>query len=69
MARRNFRDFEAAYLHLVIEDGIANYRLVDDGRKINGKVEIRKGVEAGDEVAITSFVRLMNGKAVEVVNE
>ena len=53
----------------VIEDGIANYRLVDDGRKINGKVEIRKGVEAGDEVAITSFVRLMNGKAVEVVNE
>ena len=53
----------------VIKDGVANYRLVDDGRKIDGKVEIRKGIEAGEQIATTSFVRLMNGKAVEVVNE
>lgn len=53
----------------VVKDGVANYRLVDDGRKIDGKVEIRKGVEAGEEVATTSFVRLMDGKAVEVVSE
>lgn len=53
----------------VIKDGVANYRLVDDGRKIDGKVEIRKGLEAGEEVATTSFVRLMDGKAVEVVRE
>lgn len=53
----------------VIENGVANYRLVDDGRKVADKVEIRKGLEAGEEVATTSFVRLMDGKAVEVVNE
>lgn len=53
----------------VIKDGVANYRLVDDGRKIDGKVEIRKGIEAGEQIATTSFVRLMDGKAVEVVNE
>lgn len=53
----------------VVKDGVANYRLVDDGRKIDGKVEIRKGLEAGEEVATTSFVRLMDGKAVEVVHE
>ena len=53
----------------VVKDGVANYRLVDDGRKIDGKVEIRKGLEAGEEVATTSFVRLMDGKAVEVVSE
>ena len=53
----------------VIKDGKAEYRLVDDGRKLNGKVEIRKGVEAGEQVATTSFVRLMDGKAVEIVNE
>ena len=43
--------------------------IVDDGRKIDGKVEIRKGLEAGEEIATTSFVRLMDGKAVEVVSE
>ena len=53
----------------VIKDGVANYRLVDDGRKIDGKEEIRKGLEAGEEIATTSFVRLMDGKAVEVVSE
>lgn len=53
----------------VIKDGKAEYRLVDDGRKLDGKVEIRKGLEAGEQVATTSFVRLMDSKAVEVVNE
>lgn len=53
----------------VVKNGVAEYRLVDDGRKIDGKVEIRKGLEAGEEVATTSFVRLMDGKAVEVVSE
>lgn len=53
----------------VIKDGVAHYRLVEDGRKVNGKVEVRKGLEAGEQVATTSFVRLMDGKAVEVVNE
>lgn len=53
----------------VVNNGVAEYRLVDDGRKVDGKVEIRKGIEAGEQVATTSFVRLMDGKAVEVVNE
>ena len=53
----------------VIKDGVADYRLVRDGRHVDGKVEILNGVEAGEEVATTSFVRLMDGKAVEIVNE
>lgn len=53
----------------VVNNGVAEYRLVDDGRKVDGKVEIRKGIEAGEQVATTSFVRLMDGKVVEVVNE
>lgn len=53
----------------VVKDGVVDYRLVRDGRHVNGMVEILSGVEPGEEVAITSFVRLMDGKSVEVVNE
>lgn len=53
----------------VIKDGVADYRLVRDGRRVDGMVEILSGVEVGEDVATTSFVRLMDGTAVEVVNE
>ena len=53
----------------VIKDGVADYRFVTDGRRVGDMVEIIEGLEAGDEVATTSFTRLMNGKAVTVNNE
>lgn len=52
----------------VIKDGVAEYRFVTDGRRVGDMIEITNGLEAGESVAITSFARLMNGKAVEVDN-
>jgi RND family efflux transporter MFP subunit len=53
----------------VIKDGVAELRFVRDGRRVGKKVSIVEGLEAGEQVATTSFVRLMDGKAVEVVAE
>jgi RND family efflux transporter MFP subunit len=53
----------------VIKDGVADYRFVTDGRRVGDMVEIIEGLEAGEEVATTSFTRLMSGKAVTVNNE
>ena len=53
----------------VIKDGVADYRFVTDGRRVGDMVEIIEGLEAGEEVATTSFTRLMSGKAVTVSNE
>ena len=53
----------------VIKDGVADYRFVKDGRRVGDMVEIVEGLEAGDEVATTSFTRLMDGKTVTVDNE
>ena len=50
----------------VIENGVADYRFVTDGRRVGNMIEILEGIEAGDEVATTSFARLMNGALVEV---
>jgi RND family efflux transporter MFP subunit len=53
----------------VIKDGVAEYRFVKDGRRVGNMIEILEGLEAGDEVATTSFTRLMGGKKVEIKNE
>ncbi|MBO7198845.1 MAG: efflux RND transporter periplasmic adaptor subunit [Alistipes sp.] len=53
----------------VIKDGVADYRFVKDGRRVGNMIEILEGIEAGDEVATTSFTRLMDGKTVTVDNE
>ncbi|MBO7263984.1 MAG: efflux RND transporter periplasmic adaptor subunit [Alistipes sp.] len=53
----------------VIEDGVAKFRFVRDGRRVGNKVSIVEGLNAGEQVATTSFVRLMDGKAVEIVAE
>ena len=52
----------------IIKDGVAEYRFVKDGRRVGDMIEILDGVEAGEQVALTSFTRLMNGKAVTVDN-
>ena len=53
----------------VINDGVAEFRFVRDGRRVGTKVSIVEGLEAGEQVATTSFVRLTDGKAVEVIAE
>ena len=51
----------------VVKDGVAEYRFVKDGRRLGNKVEILDGLKVGEEVVITSFARLMDGRQVEVV--
>lgn len=53
----------------VIKDGVAEFRLVRDGRRVGNKVDIVEGLEPGEQVATTSFVRLTNDAKVEIVNE
>lgn len=53
----------------VIKDGKAEYRFVKDGRRVGDKIEILEGLTAGEQVATTSFTRLMSGQKVEIKNE
>ena len=53
----------------VIKDGVAEFRFVRDGRRVGNKVSIIEGLEPGEQVATTSFIRLTNGKKVEIINE
>lgn len=53
----------------VIKDGVAEFRFVRDGRRVGNKVNIIEGLEAGEQVATTSFIRLTNGKKVEIIGE
>ena len=50
----------------VIKDGVADYRFVTDGRRVGNMIEIMEGLEPGDEVATTSFTRLIDGASVVV---
>ena len=51
----------------VIEEGVADYRFVNDGRRVGEFIEIFDGVKAGDNVAITGFGRLLDQKQVNIV--
>ena len=53
----------------VIKDGVAEFRFVRDGRRVGNKVNILEGLEPGEQVATTSFIRLTDGKKVEIINE
>jgi RND family efflux transporter MFP subunit len=58
----------ARYVY-VIKDGKADYRFVEDGRHIGNKLQILSGIEEGEQIAITSFNRLVEGAEVEIINE
>lgn len=53
----------------VIKDGVAEFRFVRDGRRVGNKINIIDGLEPGEQVATTSFIRLANGKKVSIINE
>jgi hypothetical protein len=53
----------------VIKDGVAEFRFVRDGRRVGNKINILEGLEEGEHVATTSFIRLTNGKKVEIIGE
>jgi RND family efflux transporter MFP subunit len=45
----------------VIESGVAHRRSVVPGRQIGAMVDVSNGVSAGEQVAVSSFVRLEDG--------
>lgn len=55
------------FVYVIDENGVVDYRFVKDGRRVGNKVEILEGLKAGDKVATTSFVRLMDGRKVNIV--
>jgi RND family efflux transporter MFP subunit len=50
----------------VIADGVAHRRTVTTGRLIAGRYDILSGVEAEEELAVTSFAKLSDGAEVEI---
>jgi len=51
----------------VIENGIARYRKVELGQRLNSDYEILSGISSGDEVVTAGQTRLIEGTAVEVI--
>jgi RND family efflux transporter MFP subunit len=51
----------------VIEGGAAHRRSVVPGRQIGAMVDVSNGVSAGEQVAVSSFVRLEDGAKAEIV--
>ncbi len=52
----------------VIKDGKADRRVVTLGRQVGDKIEVLSGVEAGEEIAVTSLSKLMDDMDVQVSN-
>ncbi|MBR5455020.1 MAG: efflux RND transporter periplasmic adaptor subunit, partial [Rikenellaceae bacterium] len=50
----------------VINDGVAERRVITLGRQVGNKVEVLSGIEAGEQVAVTSMSKLDQGTLVEV---
>ena len=51
------------------KDGVVEKRFVRDGRRVGSKVSIIEGLKPGEVVATTSFVRLEDGKSVNILNQ
>ncbi len=52
------------YVH---KDGVAEYRKVKLGKRLENRYEILSGIEDGEEVIITGHNKLNNGKKVKVI--
>ena len=53
----------------VEKDGIAEKKIVNTGRRYNDLVEIKSGLEAGENLIVAGQAKLMEGNMVEVVTE
>lgn len=58
----------ASSLYVVSDKGIAMRRTVVPGERMSGRVEIREGVKAGEQVVVAGQLRLHEGAPVKVVN-
>jgi RND family efflux transporter MFP subunit len=53
----------------VAEQGMARMRLVRTGAKVDGRIEILSGLQAGDQVVIDAIEKLHDGQALKVISD
>jgi RND family efflux transporter MFP subunit len=53
----------------IVQDGVAHYRRVEPGQRLDADYEIRSGIVAGDEVVTSGHARLIDGTAVEIIKK
>ncbi|MDR1102969.1 MAG: efflux RND transporter periplasmic adaptor subunit [Tannerella sp.] len=51
----------------VVQNGVARYRRVEPGQRLDEQCEILSGIEPGDEVVTAGHTRLIDGAAVQVI--
>lgn len=54
------------YLYVIAGDSVAERRSVEVGRQVGDRVDVLRGVEAGEQVAVTALSKLFDGARVEV---
>lgn len=57
------------YLYVIVGDTVAERRSVEVGRQVGDRVDILRGVAAGEQVAVTALSKLFDGAPVEVKQE
>lgn len=57
------------YLYVIVGDSVAERRSVEVGRQVGDRVDILRGVAAGEQVAVTALSKLCDGAPVEVKQE
>ncbi len=57
------------YLYVIVGDSVAERRSVEVGRQVGDRVDILRGVEPGEAVAVTALSKLFDGARVEVKQE
>ena len=54
------------YLYVIVGDSLAERRSVEVGRQVGDRVDILRGVEPGERVAVTALSKLYDGAPVEI---
>ncbi len=54
------------YLYVILGDTIAERRAVEVGRQVGNRMDILRGVEPGEQVAVTALSKLYDGARVEI---
>ena len=54
------------YVYVLVGDTIAERRSVEVGRQVGDRVDILRGVTAGEQVAVTALSKLFDGARVEI---
>ncbi len=54
------------YVYVIVGDTVAERRSVEVGRQVGDRVDILRGVTAGEQVAVTALSKLFDGARVEI---